>query len=76
MKLISPMAKMYILIMYQSLLRCLSFSFISIQDYGRQNLAFLAKIFLLGNIPMYKCLRVNRSSAMLHATQMNMSKIQ
>ena len=35
--------------MYQSLLhRCLCFSFISIQDYGRQNLAFLAKISLLG----------------------------
>ena len=37
---------MYILIMYQSLLhRCLGFSFISFQDYGHQNLAFLAKIF-------------------------------
>ena len=37
---------MYILIMYQSLLhKCLSSRFISIQDYGRQNLAFLAKIF-------------------------------
>ena len=49
MKLISPIAKMNILIMYQSLLhRCLGFSFISIQDYGHQNLVFLAKIFLLG----------------------------
>ena len=49
MKLISPIAKMYILIMYQFILhRCLGFSFISFQDYGRQNLAFLAKIFFAG----------------------------
>ena len=51
MKLIPTKAKMRILIMYQFLLhtcRCLGFSFIGIQDYGCQNLAFLVKIFLLG----------------------------
>ena len=51
MKLISPRAKMYISLMCQSLLhRCLGFSFSSMQDYGRQNLAFLAKLFLLGHL--------------------------
>ena len=67
MKFITTIAKMYTSLMYQSLLhRCLGFSFISIQDYGRQNLTFLAKIFLLGLFVMVSFQHQSLESGMIY----------
>ena len=46
MTFIPPIAKMDILIIYKfQLYRCFGFSFIQIQDYGRQNLALAKEYF-------------------------------